>query len=140
MFRKILVPIDLQETKGSEALLKVADQIAEQFQSELHILTVMPGYSMPIVAGYFPADAKATAKQALEEQLKSLVADQLKNPAVISVHEGRRGEVILATAKQYEVDLILIGQHVGRVEDALLGSVGTTVAQRAACSVMVVRV
>lgn len=141
MFKKVLVPVDLQQSKATAALLEVAGRFHRELGCPIHVMTVMPGYSMPIVASYFPADAKATAKKEVERKLKSLVENKLGSAKITcSVSEGKRGEEILKAAKRRKVDLILIGclRH-GRFEDALLGSVGSKVAQRAECSVMVVR-
>ena len=140
MFRKILVPIDIQRPGDAASILKVAGRLAAQFSSAVHVTTVMPGYGMPIIASYFPADAKTCAKRELEERLRSLVAGALHAPATVSVSEGRRAEEILKTAARRKVDLILVGRRSrARAQDAVLGSVGTKVAQRAKCSVIVVR-
>ncbi len=140
MFNRILVPIDLQRVSQSVALLKAARGLAEEFGSAVHVMTVMPGYGMTIVANYFPPEAKATARRELEQRLQDLVARQADLRATVSVAEGKRAEEILKTARRRKADLILIGcQGHGKVQDALLGSVGTKVAQRADCSVLVVR-
>lgn len=136
MFNKILVPIDMQEISEAEKILDIADRLAKQFQASVHVMTVVPGYTMPIVAGYFPEDAKETAKRELEKKLKSLVSKSMKTKVECSVIEGKRAETILGVSKQEGADLILIGRHPG---GHLLGSVGTSVAQRSDCSVMVVQ-
>jgi nucleotide-binding universal stress UspA family protein len=140
MFKKILVPIDMQQSEQSAALLKVADKLVEEFGSDVHVMTVMPGYGMPIVATYFPPDAMKKARTELESKLEKFVSGHLNSDAVTSVSEGKRAQEILKTADQENVDLILLGCHShGKLEDALLGSCGTKVAQHASCSVMVVR-
>ncbi len=141
MFSKILVPIDLQQPRAANALLEVAARLVRDLGCSLHVMTVIPGYSMPIVAAYFPADAKATAKREVETKLKEFAARALGDTRhTTSVSEGRRADEVLKAAKKRKVDLILVGgfSH-GRLQDAMLGSVGTKVAQGAPCSVMVVR-
>lgn len=140
MFKKILVPLDLQRPAQCTALLKSAQSMLDDSGGSIHVMTVMPGYGMPIVASYFPADAKEIAKREIEARLKALVDKQSELKATVSVAEGKRAEEILKTAKRRKSDLILIGcQPHGKVQDALLGSVGTKVAQRALCSVLVIR-
>lgn len=141
MFSKILVPIDLQQKSAAAATLEVAGRFGRELGCAVHVMTVMPGYSMPIVASYFPVDAKNTAKRELETQLREFAAERLGDVKfTASVAEGKRAEEILKAARRRKVDLILIGSFShGRLEDALLGSVGTKVAQRANCSVLVVR-
>ncbi|MFT5114717.1 MAG: universal stress protein F [Parasphingorhabdus sp.] len=140
MFKKILVPIDIQKPGPAAAILKAAGNLAEQNDCVLHVMTVMPGYGMPIVASYFPADAKQSAKQELQEKLLKLVKKNIQRPASVSVEEGKRAEEILKVAKRRKMDLILIGCHKhSKLEEALLGSCGTKLAQRADCSVLVIR-
>ena len=140
MFNKILVPVDIQKPGQSATILKLADEFAAQYDSNVHVVTVMPGYGMPIVASYFPADAKKTVKKELENKLSALVEKNMKRKATVSVVEGKRAEEILKVARRRKSDLILIGcQQHGKLEDALLGSCGTKIAQRADCSVMVLR-
>jgi universal stress protein F len=141
MFKKILVPVDMQQPADAERLLRVADQLARQYGSAVHAMTVMPGYGMPIVAAYFPPEAKASARMEIETRLAKMVEGNVSGKWTISVAEGKRAQEILKTAKRRKVDLILIGcHHRGKVEDTLLGSCGTKVAQHAPCSVMVVRI
>ncbi len=140
MFNKILVPVDLQRAGQAASLLQAARGLAEQFGSTVHVMTVMPGYGMTIVANYFPAEAKAIARRELQARLDELIARQAGLKATSSVAEGKRAEEILKAARRRKSDLVLIGcQTHGKVQDAVLGSVGTKVAQRADCSVLVVR-
>jgi universal stress protein F len=140
MFKKILVPIDMQRTGQAVEILKIANQLAEQFGSSLHVMTVMPGFGMPIVATYFPADAKSKARKILEEKLAALVVGKMSAKVTMSISEGKRADEILKVAKRRKSDLILIGSKMSdRLSDAILGSVGTKVAQRATASVMIVR-
>ncbi len=141
MFSKVLVPIDLQQPRAASALLDVASRFVRDLRCSVHVMTVIPGYSMPIVAAYFPADAKATAKREVEAKLKAFAAKAMGDAKhTTSVSEGRRADEVLKAAKKRKVDMILVGgfSH-GRIQDAVLGSVGTKVAQGAPCSVMVVR-
>ena len=140
MFKKILVPVDIQRPGPSGTILKAVDKLAENYNSAVHVVTVMPGYGMPIVASYFPADAKKSAKRELEKTLLALVDRNMQRAATCSVVEGKRAEEILKVAKRRKSDLIVVGCHAhGKVEDALLGSCGTKIAQRAQCSVLVLR-
>ena len=53
MFKKVLVPVDLGEPAFSQQALALALREVRDNQAELHLVTVVPGYSNPIVAGYF---------------------------------------------------------------------------------------
>ena len=57
MFKRILVPVDLQETQFAQRALSIAVDAAQHHAADLHVLVVIPGFSMPMVANYFPNDA-----------------------------------------------------------------------------------
>ena len=53
---------------------------------------------------------------------------------------GAAADVILTVANTRQADLIVLGAHgLNRLQSILLGSVSMTVAQRAACPVLVVK-
>ena len=55
MYKKLLVAVDLQDAKGTEAtLLALNDYVAPGMEVEL--VAVLPGFKMPLVASYFPED------------------------------------------------------------------------------------
>ena len=93
MFKKVLVPVDIQRPGLAGQILKTVNQMVAGSDSQVHVLTVMPGYGMPIVATYFPADAKKSVKQELEAKLSALVEKHLDRPATTSVVEGKRGRM-----------------------------------------------
>ncbi len=140
MFRKILVPLDLQDLKGTERTLKiVADYVDETV--ELHLMSVLPGYQMPMVASYFPKQAVEQALKAMGAELmllgKKLLGDK---DFSAEVAEGKAHKAIVSRANQLGVDLIIINaQKHGAVEKMMLGSVTTKVTERAACSVLVLK-
>jgi len=74
MYKKILVPLDLQETALSVRATKVAQDIANCYQSSISVLTVIPDFGMPLVANYFPKDAM---KQAENEVLMGAYLDDI---------------------------------------------------------------
>ena len=60
MYRKILLPLDLSNIKSQRKALKTAVQLAQTYNSTLHIMTVVPDYGMSIVGTYFPPDHEKT--------------------------------------------------------------------------------
>ena len=109
--------------------------------AELRLVSVLPGYSMPIVASYFPADMIQKAATEAKTTLVTFIQAKLDPDFSISykVRVGRPHEEILAEAHDWEADLILIPSHVKATVDRLLGSVAQRVAERAQCSVLVMR-
>ena len=68
MFKKILVPVDLQDSKGTISTLNaVAKYIDEGV--ELHLMSILPGFQMPMVASYFPKDSNRKSLKGDESQI-----------------------------------------------------------------------
>ncbi|KAA0873639.1 universal stress protein [Nitrincola tapanii] len=142
MFKKILLPIDMQDKETAVKALNFAAEYLTQPDAELHLLTVLPGYSMPVVASYFPKNAIDSALQVLKEELTLVVNETLPNLVSYQVHvaEGAAHKEIIKAAKKYEVDLIMMPSHnYSRMENILIGSVTSRVVERAKCSVLVIR-
>ena len=53
MFKKILLPIDLEHTEVAGKAIKLALEEAERSDSRLYVMTVAPGFGMPLVASFF---------------------------------------------------------------------------------------
>lgn len=141
MFKKILVPIDMQHPGVAARLLKQADDMAGVFDAQVHVLTVIPGYGMPLVASYFPADAQQRARKKMEAKLKEFVRLKMRGKVTTSVLVGKRAENILKTARRRKPDLLVIGCNKRRMSgDMLLGSCSTKLATLSPCSVMTVKI
>jgi hypothetical protein len=56
MFKEILLAIDLEDQNSWKKALPFCVDYARAFQSQLHLLTVLPDFGMSLVGQYFPAD------------------------------------------------------------------------------------
>ena len=54
MFRKILMPIDLQDSILAEKAIRIAVKETREEHGELYVLSVVHGFGLPIVASFFP--------------------------------------------------------------------------------------
>lgn len=141
MFSNILLPIDLNQESSWAKALPVAIAHCKSFGARLHVMTVIPDFGMPIVAGYFPEDFAKKALAESKKHLDTFVKDKV--PAEISVdvvvRQGTIYEVILAVAKGIEADLIVMASHRPELKDYLLGPNAARVVRHADQSVLVVR-
>ncbi len=142
MFKKILMPIDLQETDLAEKTVEVAVYEAKKHGAQLHVLTVMPGFGMPLVATFFPENVMKSAMKEVAKELKKFVSESIPND--IEAHpiitQGNPAEQVLNQAKELGVDLIVMPSHVHSSKEVLLlGSCAGRVVEHANCSVMVIR-
>ncbi len=141
MFKKILIPVNLQHTELSEKAIGLAVSEAKSSDASLVVMSVAPGFGMPIVASFFPEDAVHEALKEIARQLKAYIAEnipsELETTAIVT--EGNPAEQIINQAREAKVDLIIMPSHDQSMEQVLLGSVSARVARHAHCSVLVVK-
>lgn len=138
----ILVPTDLSE--GAEEALDYACELAAKFGATIHLLNVIsiPALGVPelgvAMAGTVIDSLIADNKAALEDLANRKCAKATMGQQILRTGDAR--DVILNTAKELGVDLIVMGTHGRRgVSRALLGSVTETVVRTAPCPVLTVR-
>jgi universal stress protein F len=141
MYNCILFPVDLEHTQEAEKALKIAIEEAQRSNAKLSIMTVAPGFGMPIVASFFD---DATVKNAMKEvarHLKSYITKNVPNDIEVNavVVEGNPAELILKQAEKDNCDLIVISSHNNQVDHLLLGSCAAKVVRHSDCTVVVVK-
>ncbi len=140
MFKRILVPVDLADETSTQRALAVAEDLAEKNAAELHVLTVVPAYSMSIVGSYFPEDHERETLQRAKDALADFTAKRSTNVAIRGhVAKGTIYDEIMKVANQLEVDLIVMASHRPELKDYLLGPNAARVVRHAKQSVFVVR-
>lgn len=142
MYKKILVPLDLQETKLSVRATQVAQDIADCYQSKISVITVIPDFGMPLVANYFPADAMQQAEDEIHAELKRFIKAHFKDPSAIRAEVDGGGsphKIIVRHAIKENIDLIIMPATGKDMSKVFLGSSSTHVVERSPCSVLIVR-
>ncbi|MEH6825131.1 MAG: universal stress protein [Motiliproteus sp.] len=142
MFKHILIPVDVEEPEFSDAALELGLREIDRDGGTLHLMTVIPGFSSPLVASYFKKSEVKKAHAAVDQHLLDYA--QAKLPVDVqrslSVHQGNPAERIVKQAKRIGADLIIMtAHHRGKIDHALLGSNSSRVVERAGCSVLVLR-
>ncbi|MEY2725432.1 MAG: hypothetical protein RLZZ458_1299 [Planctomycetota bacterium] len=142
---RILVATDF--STFSRPAIDYACAIAARFESELHLLHVVPDPAMLV------PEAAAFSVESMQTQSAALIKDALKQldelpgggwdngrPIVREVRTGATFLEIIDYAKTQAIDLIVIGTH-GRsgLMHVLMGSVAERVVQKAACPVLTVK-
>ena len=147
MFTTILVALDGSD--HANHALTVAMDLAEKYSANLLLLTaVQPIYLSS--GGFYPSTAKVmrdiaeTQKKDSEQVLAKAQTHVKKGNLTIQVAtklvEGRPADVIIATAQEESVDLIVMGSRGrGGIKQLVLGSVSDRVADGAPCPVLIVR-
>ena len=110
-------------------------------KAELHLMTVLPDFGLPMVGGFFPQDYEKTALREMKQSLADFANKNVPDNVAVKAHvaHGTIYEEILQAAESLKVDMIVISAHRPELQDYLLGPNAARVARHAACSVLVVR-
>ncbi len=140
MFRKILVALDLNDPGSARRVLETAVSCARQNDAELHALTVVPAFAMPIVGSYFAEGYEEKGLEAAQRALGEFLRDEAGGYKVQGhVAHGAIYDEVLRVADKLGCDLIVLGAHRPELKDYLLGPNAARVVRHARQSVIVVR-
>jgi len=141
MFKKILVPIDVDQETSWQRALPVAEQLAKDYGAELHAVTVIPVMGMSVVGSFFPADFEKKALAAGKTKISDILSQSASDPANITVHvaHGTIYEEVLHAADKLGCDLIVMTSHRPELKDYLLSPNAARVMRHAKQSVFIVR-
>lgn len=142
MYKHILVPIDLNDKGFSDKAVELAVWHAKNANAELHLLNVLPGFNMPMVAAYFPENAehqmKVDVKKQLDQFAETHITDKVNYKTYVA--EGKTYTTILEYVDKLGADLIIIPSHRhSKVDRVILGSVASKVVENSPVNVLVVK-
>jgi nucleotide-binding universal stress UspA family protein len=140
MFKKILVPIDIDYQKTAAIVYQNALQLAKLGQAEIRLVSVMPGFSMPIVASYIPDEVRKQTKERLKLALETFIKDYCREPVEYVLKSGKNWEEIVKAADKWGADLIVVYHNRRReVNEVFSNSCSQRVMENANCSVLRLR-
>ncbi len=141
MYKHILFPVDMEHTAESADALAIALEEARRSNAKLTVMTVAPGFGMPIVAAYFDEGAVKEALKEIARHLKNYIDDNVPDGIEINavVVEGNPADLILKQAQADDIDLIVMASHNGEMESLFLGSCASKVVAHSHCTVTVVK-
>jgi nucleotide-binding universal stress UspA family protein len=137
MVRKILVAVD--GSPHARAALDLAVDMASRYRATLVLLHAFPHVSDLLGTPYYEhlLAARTLIGQRLLESAQTQVGDAA--PVETQLVEGPPAPAILRVAADECCDMIIMGSRGhGQIAGLLLGSVSSTVAQRAQCPVLIV--
>lgn len=140
MFKKILVPIDVEYPRTSKSVYDNAADIARLMDAEIRLVSVMPGFSMPIVASFVTDEMKKEALKEFKKALKQFTDENCGENVAAKVLIGKNHEVILKMAEDWDADLIVVYHNYRRkVNEAFSQNCARMVIKNAHCSVLRLR-
>lgn len=142
-YRKILLPIDLNDTASWADALPSAMDIARSAGggATVSLITVVPDFGLSIVGSFFPDDFEPKALAEAQARLHAF-ADAHVDPTLLGdlrIGHGSVYKEIIDTATALDADLIVMAAHRPDLEDFLLGPNAARVVRHSRCSVLVVR-
>lgn len=143
MFKKILVPVDIDYPRTAQAVFQNAIELASLSGAEIRIVSVMPDFSMPIVASFVTEDIKKEARDKFKANLDAFVEQNCSGGGPKVSHRllvGKHYEEILKMADKWGADLIVVyHNHRRPINEAFSDSCARKVVKYANCSVLRLR-
>lgn len=145
---KILLATDSSE--DAELALSTAIDLANDTNSQLHVVTVGPWNPDPAYAVHeasFRWETYEQASEAIRKEAQEILDNQVRTieegggtVQEAYLRRGRKDEEIIRVAEEIGAGLIVMGSRgMGGVRRALMGSVSDSVIRHAHCPVLVVR-
>ncbi len=140
MHKKILVAIDIEDTKQPATALDAAADLANFYKASVHLFHVIP--TIPAyVEVEMPSESWERTRSTTDAMMKAYAdSDRFKGvKTTYSVAEGDVYRSVLDAAEENGADLIVICAHRKGFADFLIGSNAARIVSHAKCSVYVVR-
>lgn len=139
--KTILLPVDLFHDTGWERSLAHAVMLADQSGAELHLLSVIPDYGMPMVGSFFPKGFSENALSTTKSDLARFADEHIPKGMQVVQHvkHGSVYKEILALADAIDVDMIVMASHRPEMKEYLLGPNAARVVRHAKQSVTIIR-
>jgi nucleotide-binding universal stress UspA family protein len=140
MFKKILVPLDIDYPEIAAGVYQKARAIAKLSDAAIRLVTVMPGFTMPMVASLVPEDARKEVARRVKTAVEQFIVDYCDPDVTYGLKTGKNWEEIIAEADRWQADLIIVYHNRHReVNDLFSRSCSQRVADHAGCSVLRLR-
>jgi nucleotide-binding universal stress UspA family protein len=140
VFNRILVPIDLTEQALTMRAVSVAEALAVKFDGDMRLVNIQSLVPISMI-DYVPDNFDENIRVGLQNEIAAVAAKSKLPPHRIStaILFGPVYQNILAEARDWSADAIIIGSHRPGKERFLIGSNASAVVRHATCSVLVVR-
>ncbi len=140
MFKKILVPVDIDRAEAVKGVYEKAMALAEQSGAEVRLVCVMPDFGMPLVASFISEDVRKEATTRFKESVEKYVEEHCDDAVTAMIRTGKTWEQIIKAAEKWGADLIVV-YHNRRndINEVFSRSCSQRVQDNAKCSVLRLR-
>ena len=146
MIKKILVALD--GSKPANCALDLSFDVAEKYSASVLVVSVFNPYLKRLRPSYLTTEEIQSCLDQQKDYHKEILSEALKKAnrlkpnlnVTMQLKEGRPADEIIQTAKEENVDLIVMGSRgLGGITQLLLGSVSDRVADHAPCAVLIMK-
>lgn len=140
MYKRILIPVDLGDIKVAKPALEKAVALAKGSNGQLKIVNVLSLIPAAYL-DYMPTNFDTQERDRAEQDLAKVAAETglPKESVSTVVRVGAIYHEVLAEAKEWKADVIVVGSHDPSFATYLIGSNAANIVRHAHCSVLVVR-
>jgi nucleotide-binding universal stress UspA family protein len=140
MFKKILVPVDLDYADAATAVYRNAASLAAMSGAEIRLLSVMPGFGMPIVSSFITEEVRKEAAERFQKVMEDFIRENCRESVSYRIAVGKNWEEIIRAADRWGADLIVV-YHNRRhdINEVFSRSCTQRVTDHAHCSVLRLR-
>ena len=141
MYKKILIPVDLDDPNTMRASFAAAQHLLKGSEDVI-IRLINVQHIVPLsIMGYLPPDFDEAIAEQAERKFSAITSEwQLPENRISKIiRNGTVYDEILAEAHDWGADIIIVGSHKPSMSTYLLGSNSAIITQHAKCSVLVVR-
>lgn len=140
MFRKILIPVDLNSPEANELATRMTLEFSRNFDADLRLVYAqLP--DLIALSDYGLVDPEDRLRRKAEAEISKLIEsfNYRKERISIAIRFGGVSWEILTEADEWSADLIALASHHPRFVTYLFGSNAATIVKYAKCSVLVIR-
>ena len=140
MFKKILVPVDIDYPDIAAAVYGKAEELAALCGAQIRLVGILPGFGMPIVGSFITETLVRQVNDKFKQALEAFIKDHCGKTVTYAIRTGKHWEQIIDAAGKWEADLIVV-YHNRRVDvnEAFSNACAQRVAEHAPCSVLRLR-
>jgi nucleotide-binding universal stress UspA family protein len=140
LFSKILVPLDVDYSKTAAAVYRKAAELARCCGAEIRLITVVPGFGMPIVAAHISEQVRKETRKRVAAAMEQFIEENCDKSVSHEIRTGKNWEEVIEAADEWGADLIVVYHNRRRsINEVFSGSCALRVEENAACSVLRLR-
>ncbi|MFC1830092.1 universal stress protein, partial [Thermodesulfobacteriota bacterium] len=113
---------------------------AKLSKAEIRLVSVMPGFGMPIVASYISEEVRREVNDRFKAALEKFIEENCPESVSYTVRTGKNWREIIKVADKWGADLIVVYHNRSReINEVFSNSCAQNVADNANCSVLWLR-